>query len=126
MVRLELRLAAVAHRQELRAETRGADGEPAIVAALRGDLRREQRCLQQQTALHGERAVPRRRMHDLVAEHRRELGLGVELHEQAAIHRDLAARQRPRVRQAVQDDELVRGCRSLTAASSGRSRQRTK
>ncbi len=108
-IRFELRFAAVAHRQELRAEACGADGEAAVVAALRGDLRREQRALQQETALHRERAMPRCRVHDLVAEHGRELGLGRKLGEQAAIHGDLAAGQRPCVRHgAVQDDELVR------------------
>jgi hypothetical protein len=48
-------------------------------------------------------------MHDLVPQHRRELGLGRKLSEQAAIHGDLPAGQRPCVRHgAVQDDELVR------------------
>ena len=75
-IRFELGFAAVAHRQQLRAEARGADREAAVVAALCGDLRREQRALQQQTALHRERAVPRGRMHDLVAQHGRELGFG--------------------------------------------------
>ena len=85
---------------------------PAVVAALRGDLRREQRALQQQPALHRERAVARGRVHDLVAEHGRELGFGVELGQQAAIHCDLAARQRPGVRhRAIQHDELVRQLR---------------
>ena len=108
-IRFELRFAAVAHRQELRAEARGADGEAAVVAALRGDLRREQCTLQQQTALHRERAMPRCGVHDLVPQHGRELGLGFELREQAAIHGDLAARERPCVRHgAVQDDEFVR------------------
>ena len=64
--------------------------------------------MQQQSALHRERAVARGRVHDLVAEHGRELGFGVELRQQAAIHGDLAARQRPCVRHgAVQNDELV-------------------
>ena len=76
-IRFELRFAAVAHRQQLRAEARGADGEAAVVAALRRDLRREQRALQQQTALHRERAVPRCGVHDLVPEHGRELGFGL-------------------------------------------------
>ena len=47
-------------------------------------------------------------MHDLVAEHGGELRFGVELGQQAAIHRDLAARQCPCVRDgAVENDELV-------------------
>ena len=51
-----------------------ADGEAGVVVALRDDCRREQRALQQQSALHRERAVARGRVHDLVAEDRRELG----------------------------------------------------
>ena len=43
------------------------------------------------------------RMHDLVAEHGRQFGLAVHFGQQAAVDRDLAARQRPGIRYRVVD-----------------------
>jgi len=107
-IRFELRPAAVALRDQLRADAGRADSKPAVIAALRRHLSREQCALQQHAALHGQRAVSSGRVHDLVAEHGRELGFRLKLREQPAIHRDLAAGQRPSVRHGtVQYDGLV-------------------
>jgi hypothetical protein len=52
--------------------------------------------------------MPRGRVHDLVPQHGRQLGLRIQLDQQAAVDGDLAARQCPGIRyRAVQHDELV-------------------
>ena len=107
-VGLELVLAAVALRDQLRADAGRADHEPGEVAALRGGARHRHDGAEQQAALHRERAVARGGVHDLVAQHGRELRFGMELRQQPAIHGDLPAGQGPGIRhRAVQHHELV-------------------
>ncbi len=96
-VGFELGAAPVFHHRELRRDAGAADGEVAVVAVARCDCSADDHALHQHAARHLLRRVPRRRVHDLVAEHGRELGLGIDLCQQAAVDCDLATRQRPGV-----------------------------
>ncbi len=117
MIGLELVLATVALRDQLRADTGRANREPREVATSRGGLNSRDHGAQQQAALHCDCAMTRCRVHDLVPEHGGELGFGMQLGQEPAVHRDLAAGQGPRVRnRIVQHHELVRQC----AAADGR------
>src|SRR5205814_1742659 len=108
LIGLELVLATIALRDQLRADARRADREPGEVATARGGLRSGYDDAEQQTALHRDGAVPRGRVYDLVAKHGGELGFRVQLGQEPAVHRDLAAGQRPGVwHRAVQHHELV-------------------
>src|SRR6187455_3182924 len=82
-----------------------AVGLQLVVAA---ELRRYELRAQHAPLAHLLRAVARRRMDDLVAEHGGELGFVLELDQQSAVDRELAAGRRPGVQiAAVDDDELV-------------------
>ena len=111
VVRLELVVAAVLGLQHLCAHRRALAHHLAELRAPvhgRTDARDGRADLYELALLHLLRTVPCGRVHDLVAEHRRELGLVLQLDEQAAVDGDLAAWQRPGVElAAVEHHEFV-------------------
>ena len=113
---LELVVAAVLRLQQLRADGRALAHDIAEVRAAvggRADRRNRGADLQQLAFLHLLSPVARGGVHDLVAEHRSQFRLVLQLDQQAAVDRDLAARQRPGIQlAAVQHHELV-GQRSV-------------
>ena len=102
-VRLQLRLAVVAALDQVGAQRGPELAELAIARVGQGHAGGHQGALQKDAALHRLGGVARRGVHDLVPQHRGQLGLVLQLQQQAAVDRDLAAGQGPGVGAAVVD-----------------------
>ncbi len=108
LVGFELCATAVSHRQQLSCHARTADGKVAVTAVTACHARGNNETLQQHASRQLLRGVPGCCVHDLVTEHGGKFRLGLHFGQQAAIHRDLAAGQRPGVgHRIIQHDELV-------------------
>ena len=106
-VRFAFGVARVALVDQLRADHAAEQRRRGIALVVGGHARRDaagqHRTLQQNRARLALGAVACGRMHDLVAEHGSQFGLAVHFGQQAAVDRDLAARQRPGIRYRVVD-----------------------
>ena len=107
-IRFELGAASVFHQDHLRSDIRSADSHSAVVAVACRYGGTDDAGLQD----HGPRLLPGRMarccVHRLMAQHGCQLGLRLQLDEQASIYRYLATGQSPGIRYGiVQDDEFV-------------------
>ena len=117
VIRFQFRLAAVARLDQRAADLRSLQREILVGAVRRRDAEYREADVEQRAGLLGLRAVACRGVHDLVAQHRGELRFVLELHQQAAVDRDLAPGQRPGVgRGIVQHHEFVGQLRALADA----------